>query len=39
MITFAGVGAQVFQLPFGFRRPVDDRPDFIPDRKTQAGSG
>ncbi len=26
-----------FQLPSGFRRPVDDRFSFIPVRKTQAG--
>jgi len=27
-----------FQLPSGFRRPVDDRFNFIPVRKTQAGA-
>src|SRR5665213_3454790 len=28
----------VFQLPSGFRRPVDDRFSFMPVRKTQAGA-
>src|SRR5215471_6324615 len=27
----------IFQLPSGFRRPVDDRFSFIPVRNTQAG--
>ena len=28
----------VFQLPSGFRRPVDDSANFMPVRKTQAGA-
>ncbi len=27
-----------FQLPSGFRRPVDDKFSFMPVRKTQAGA-
>jgi hypothetical protein len=27
-----------FQLPSGFRRPVEDRLSFMPVRKTQAGA-
>ena len=28
----------VFQLPSGFRKPVDDRLSFMPVRNTQAGA-
>jgi hypothetical protein len=32
------VGHFVLQLPSGFRSPVDDRLNFMPVRKTQAGA-